>query len=93
MFSLPGLSPVDLDFGKELLEFLEDGNGQKENAFGGFDLITILPAVFIELDIVEYHEGVTGSDFVKVAKPRKVVKLVRREDHPTTSVERTRLFV
>jgi hypothetical protein len=39
---------------------------QKDGACGAFDAITILPAVFVELDIVENDEYIAAHDLVQI---------------------------
>ena len=84
MLPLPRLLVVDLDFGKRLLEFLEDGDREQCGALGCFYFIPVLPAVFIELNIIEDDKAVALGDLVKIPEPGKIMELVRSEDHPTT---------
>ncbi len=83
MLSPPRLLVVDLHFGEKLRHFLNDGNGQDKGALISLDFISVLPAVFIELDIVQNNENIGGSNLVKIPEPGKVMKLVDREDHTT----------
>jgi hypothetical protein len=60
---------------------VKNGNRKDRGPLGGFDFVSILPAILIELNVIEDYKRVTGSHFVKITQPGKIVKLVGSQNH------------
>ena len=81
MLALPGLFVINTDFIQILSKFMQDGHGQDRSTLWSLDFIAVLPAVFIELDVVQYDKNIGLGDFMDVAQPGKVVQLMDGDEH------------
>ena len=84
MFVTPVNIVIDAYPGYRLAKIVNYGDGDPLPTGRRLDAVTILPFVFLELDIIQKNKGIRLENFGKISQPGEGLRLMNTADHKIT---------
>ena len=77
---MPFYGLIDLDVADLFRKLKTNRNGQPLPALGRFDPVAVLPVILLILNAVEIAEYIRPANFIKIAQPGKILRLMNCND-------------